>query len=148
MRYPDEATSVFDTDQTILGINWLHAFGANNQAIGFLGAYLGKESDIQGNPSGEKDFFGVRAGGQYALASNWAVFATLGLLSADYQRFQIIHQKTRYDKRYDLNLGLSYSLWESWSLRPQLSLTQQDSSIGLYEFNRKEISVTLRRDWR
>ena len=64
LRYPDEATSVFDTDQTILGFNWLRAFGANNQAMGFVGAYLGKESDIQGNPSGEKDFFGVRAGGQ------------------------------------------------------------------------------------
>ncbi len=147
LRYPDEATSVFDSDQTTLGVNWLHAFGANNQAVGFVGAYFGKESDIQNNPSGEKDFFGLRAGGQYGLTSNWAVFATSGLMTANFQRFQVIHQETRDDKRYDLSLGMSYTLWEHWSLRPQLSLTRQDSSIGLYEFNRKEISVTLRRDW-
>ena len=148
LRYLDEATSVFDSDQTVLGLNWFRAFGANNQGVGFLGAYLGKESDIHGNPSGEKDFFGLRAGGQYGLTSKWAIFATMGLMSADFQRFQVIHQKTRDDKRYDLSLGMSYTLWESWSLRPQLSLTRQDSSIGLYEFNRKEISVALRRDWR
>ena len=148
LRYPDEATSVFDSDQTVLGLNWFRAFGANNQGVGFLGAYLGKESDIHGNPSGEKDFFGLRAGGQYGLTPKWAIFATMGLVSADFQRFQVIHQKTRDDKRYDLSLGMSYTLWERWSLRPQLSLTRQDSSIGLYEFNRKEISVALRRDWR
>ena len=148
LRYLDEATSVFDSDQTVLGLNWFRAFGANNQGVGFLGAYLGKESDIHGNPSGEKDFFGLRAGGQYGLTSKWAIFATMGLMSADFQRFQVIHQKTRDDKRYDLSLGMSYTLWERWSLRPQLSLTRQDSSIGLYEFNRKEISVALRRDWR
>ena len=148
LRYLDEATSVFDSDQTVLGLNWFRAFGANNQGVGFLGAYLGKESDIHGNPSGEKDFFGLRAGGQYGLTSKWAIFATMGLMSADFQRFQVIHRKTRDDKRYDLSLGMSYTLWEGWSLRPQLSLTRQDSSIGLYEFNRKEISVALRRDWR
>ena len=148
LRYLDEATSVFDSDQTVLGLNWFRAFGANNQGVGFLGAYLGKESDIHGNPSGEKDFFGLRAGGQYGLTSKWAIFATMGLMSADFQRFQVIHRKTRDDKRYDLSLGMSYTLWESWSLRPQLSLIRQDSSIGLYEFKRKEISVALRRDWR
>ena len=148
LRYPGEATSVFDSDQTVLGLTWFRAFGANNQGVGFVGAYLGKESDIQGNPSGEKDFFGLRAGGQYGLTSNWAVFATMGLMSADFQRFQVIHQETRDDKRYDLSLGMNYTLWEKWSLRPQLSLTRQDSSIGLYEFKRTEISVTLRRDWR
>lgn len=148
LRYPNEVTSVFDSDQTLLGVNWFHAFGANDQGVWFFGAYMGKESDIQGNPSGEKDFFGVRAGGQYSLTSNLAVFATIGLMSADYQRFQAIHQKTRDDKRYDLSLGMSYSLWDGWLLRPNVSLTRQASNIGLYEFDRKEFSVTLRRDWR
>ena len=148
LRYPNEVTSVFDSDQTLLGVNWFHAFGANDQGVWFFGAYRGKESDIQGNPSGEKDFFGVRAGGQYSLTSNLAVFATIGLMSADYQRFQAIHQKTRDDKRYDLSLGMSYSLWDGWLLRPNVSLTRQASNIGLYEFDRKEFSVTLRRDWR
>ena len=129
-------------------MNWFHAFGANDQGVWFFGAYRGKESDIQGNPSGEKDFFGVRAGGQYSLTSNLAVFATIGLMSADYQRFQAIHQKTRDDKRYDLSLGMSYSLWDGWLLRPNVNLTRQASNIGLYEFDRKEFSVTLRRDWR
>jgi outer membrane protein len=148
LRYLDEETSVFNSDQNVLGLNWFHAFNADHEGLGFMGAYLGKESDIQGNPSGEKDFFGVRVGGQYGLASNWAVFAVLGLMSADFQRFQVIHQKTREDKRYDFTLGMTYAMWESWSLRPQLNLTRQDSNISLYDFDRKEISVTLRRDWR
>jgi outer membrane protein len=148
LRYLDDETSVFDSDQTVLGLNWFRAFNSDHESVGFMGAYLGKESDIKGNPSGEKDFFGVRVGGQYGLASNWAVFAVLGLMSADYQRFQVIHQKTREDKRYDFTLGMTYAMWQSWSLRPQLNLARQDSNISLYDFDRKEISVTLRRDWR
>ncbi len=148
LRYPNEVTSVFDSDQTVLGVNWFRSFGANNQGLGFFGAYGGRESDIRENPSGEKDFYGVRGGGQYGLTSNLAVFAAIGLMAADYQRFQAIHQKIREDKRYDLSLGMSYSLWDGWLLRPNVSLTRQSSNIGLYEFDRMEFSVTLRRDWR
>ena len=148
LRYPNEVTSVFDSDQTVLGVNWFRSFGANNQGLGFFGAYAGKESDIRENPSGEKDFYGVRIGGQYGLTSNLAVFAAIGFMTADYQRFQAIHQKIRDDKRYDLSLGMSYSLWDGWLLRPNVSLTRQSSNIGLYEFDRMEFSVTLRRDWR
>lgn len=148
LRYLDESTKVFDTDQAILGLNWFRAFGDNGKAVGFVGGYVGKESDIHENPSGGKDFFGLRAGGQYAFTSIWTVFATLGLMSAEYQRFQAIHQKTRDDKRFDLNFGMNYALWENWSLRPQFNLTRNNSSIGLYEFDRKEVSVTLMREWR
>jgi outer membrane protein len=148
LRYPGEVTSMFDSDQTVLGVNWFRAFGANNRGLGFFGAYGGRESDIRENPSGEKDFYGVRVGGQYGLTSNLTVFAAIGLMAADYHRFQAIHQKIRDDKRYDLSLGMSYSLWADWLLRPNVSLTRQTSNIGLYEFDRMEFSVTLRRDWR
>ena len=148
LRYPNEVMSAFDSNQTLLGVNWFRSFGANNQVLAFFGVYGGRESDIQGNPSGEKDFHGARLGGQYGLTTNLAVFAAINLMAADYQRFQAIHQKIRDDKRYDLSLGMSYLLWEGWLLRPNVSLTRQTSNIALYEFDRKEFSVTMRRDWR
>jgi outer membrane protein len=148
LRYLDQATKVFDTDQSLLALNWYHAFSETGQVVGFLGGYVGTESDIHDNPSGGKDFYGLRAGGQYEFASNWNVFAALGYLLADYRRYQVIHQKTRDDKCLELNLGLNYALWDNWTVRPLLSLTRHDSNIGLYEYDRREVSVTLRRDWR
>ena len=148
LRYPEAETRVFDTDQNILGLNWLRSFGENNRGIGFIGTFIGAESDIHGNESGAKRFYGIRGGGQYGLTANAALYGTLGVTFADYDRLSIVHLKTRADRRYDMVLGLNYQLWSNWSLRPQLSLTHQDSNIGLYDFDRNEIFVTLRRDWR
>ena len=148
LSYPQRAASVFDTDQTIVGFSWLRLFGENKQALGFVGAYKGTETDSNGNPSGVKDFYGVRAGGQWGFGARWALYSTLAFAQADYDGFDISHQKTRDDKHFDWSLGVNYLLWENWSLRPQINLTRHDSNIGLYDFNRREISVTLRRDWR
>jgi outer membrane protein len=148
LSYPMRETSVFDTDQSVIGVSWLHAFGASRQVLGFAGIYRGKETDVNGNPSGTKDFYGVRAGGQWTIAEKWAVFHTFGVAFSDYDGFDISQQKYREDLHIDWNLGLNYLLWNNWSVRPQINITRHDSNIGLYDFNRREISVTLRRDWR
>ena len=148
LAYPQQEASVFDTDQTVLGFSWLRLFGANKQGLGFIGAYQGKETDANGNPSGAKDFYGVRAGGQWGFGARWAIYSTLGVALASYDGIELSQQKSRDDRHFDLNLGVNYLLWDSWSLRPQISMTRHDSNIGLYDFSRRELSVTLRRDWR
>ena len=148
LQYPRHEASVFDTDQTVLGFNWLHAFGAKNQLLGYGGLYAGKETDRNGNPSGAKDFYGVRFGGQWGIGNKWALFSSAGLLLNDYDRFDLSQQKIRDDKRFDFTVGANYLLLDSWSLRPQFNYTRNDSNIGLYGFSRNEIFVTLRRDWR
>lgn len=148
LSYPTREASVFDTDQSVIGVSWLHAFGASRQVLGFAGIYQGKETDVNGNPSGTKDFYGVRAGGQWTITEKWAVFHTFGVAFAEYDGFDISQQKYREDVHVDWNLGLNYLLWNNWSMRPQINITRHDSNIGLYDFNRREVSVTLRRDWR
>ena len=139
---------MFDADQSVIGVSWLRAFGASRQVLGFAGIYQGKETDVNGNPSGTKDFHGVRAGGQWTIAEKWTVFHTFGVAFFDYDGFDISQQKYREDLHVDWNLGLNYLLWNNWSMRPQINITRHDSNIGLYDFNRREISLTLRRDWR
>ena len=148
LTYPMRETRVFDADQSVIGVSWLRAFGASRQVLGFAGIYQGKETDVNGNPSGTKDFYGVRAGGQWTIAEKWTVFHTFGVAFADYDGFDISQQKYREDVHVDWNLGLNYLLWNNWSMRPQINITRHDSNIGLYDFNRREISLTLRRDWR
>ncbi len=148
LSYPQRELSVFDTDQTVIGFSWLRLFGTNKQGLGFAGLYQGKETDPNDNPSGAKDFYGVRAGGQWGIGARWAVYSTLGLAFADYDGFDISQQKVREDKHFDWSVGANYLLWDSWSVRPQINVTRHDSNIGLYSFIRREISVTLRRDWR
>ena len=147
LRYPEANARVFDTDQNVLGLNWITSFGEHNRGIGFIGSFYGTESDLNGNDSGAKRFYGLRGGGQYGLTANTSLFTTAGVTYSDFDR-EGAFLKTREDRRYDLVLGLNYQLWTSWSLRPQLSFTRQDSNIGLYDFDRTEIFVTLRRDWR
>ncbi len=148
LAYTQREASVFDTDQTVLGFSWLRLIGAKKQGLGFVGVYQGKETDSNGNPSGAKGFHGVRAGGQWGFSPKWAIYSTLGVSLASYEGIEFSQQKSRDDRHFDWSLGVNYLLWDSWSLRPQISMTRHDSNIGLYDFNRREISVTLRRDWR
>jgi outer membrane protein len=148
LSYPQRDVSVFDTDQTLIGVNWISMFGSNKEGLAFIAGYRGKETAPNGNPSGAKDFYGVRFGGQWGFNSKWALFSTFGIALADYDAIELSQQKSRADAQFDWTFGTNYVLWENWSLRPQINLTRRDSNIGLYDFERREISITLRREWR
>ncbi len=123
LSYPSRDVSVFDTDQTIVGLNWLNAFGTNKEGIFFVAGYRGKESNPNGNPSGAKDFYGVRSGAQWGFNSKWAIFSTFGVALADYDAIELSQQKVRSDHHFDWNFGTNYMIWENWSLRPQVNYT-------------------------
>ena len=148
LTYPQRDFSVFDTDQMMIGVNWINMFGSNKEGLAFIAGYRGKETAPNGNPSGAKDFYGVRLGGQWGFNSKWALFSTFGISIADYDGIELSHQKSRADAQFEWTLGTNYLLWENWSLRPQINLTRRDSNIGLYDFERREISISFRRDWR
>ena len=57
-------------------------------------------------------------------------------------------QTTRRDRQYETALGLIWHFARDWTLRPQVSYTTAHSNILIYAYNRYDISVTLRRDFR
>ena len=148
MRYEDSALAVNNIDQNVIGASWLHALaGSDGRTVLFANLYGGRENETDGRADGDKDMVGGRVGVQHAYRDDLSLFGSLGLQGGDYDRRNLIFLTTREDEMADLRLGLSWGFAPSWSLRGQIAHIQNDSNIQIYEYDRTELSLTVRRDF-
>lgn len=142
----DYRASVRDANRYTLGGAWSQALGS--QTIAYLSAYGGAEqiSSASADHLGY-ELAGVRLGGQYSLSRQLSF--TLGL-SAEQRRHDAIDPlflRKREDAQYDASAGLNWRWAAQWSLRPQLSWTRNDSTLGFFDYDRVVGSLNLRFDF-
>lgn len=146
-----------DTDQWVLGEGWVHIMAEGKQAL-FGSIYAGQEMDVApiispglpngGRTDGKKHFYGIRAGGQAAFTDYVDGIVSLGWQSAKYGRLNNLIMATRGEKLYDLTVAASWHLGKFWTVKPQLVFSKKESNIALYSFDRTDVSLTIRRDFR
>ena len=151
-RFRFEPTiSVNNFDQSTYGANWLHII---NDGKGLVSASLfAGEERAPLRADGGKRFDGVRLGGQMQLNEKTELFAGLG---AQFSKFQLANAAfssptesvTRDDKQYDANLGINWHYDNVWTVRPQISYLRNNSNIVIYQFDRTDVSITIRRDFK
>ena len=158
-RYRFEPSiSVNNFDQATIGGNWLHIF---NDGKGLFSTTLLTGNDRvpvreDGTPlraDGGKHFNGIRLGAQLQLSEKFDLFAGIGAQSSRYEWANAAFSSateslTRADKLYDANLGLNWRLDKFWTLRPQVAYLRNNSNIVIYQHDRSDVSITLRRDFK
>lgn len=148
MRYDEQALVVNNIDQSVVGATWLHALeGSDGQTLLFANIYGGEENATDGRADGDKELIGGRVGVQHALREDLSAFASLGLQQGDYDQTNLIFLTEREDEMADLRLGFNWAFAPSWSLRGQLAHIQNNSNIQIYEYDRTELSLFVRRDF-
>ena len=157
-RYADAVMKTNDFDQHIIGLGWSHVLDSGSSSLsGSL--YFGTESDVStisnppaspngGRTDGAKHLKGIRLGGQTALSAQATAYGYAGIQSGDYQQVNYWFQRKRADRFYDLTLGANWHWDKYWSLRPQISYSRNDSNIVIYGYDRTDVSITVRRDFR
>lgn len=151
LRYDDDALEVLDVDR-YLGALSLTRFHGGARAGRLTASLLaGKDAERRaGSPYGNSRV-GLRAGGEFALGPRSLAFFQAGWLNADYDDSPgFFGGQDRDDDQYTLLAGVELRDWPAadWSLAPRLRYVRQDSSISLYEYDRVEVAVTLRRAFR
>lgn len=146
-----------DTDQVVAGAAWVHIMADGKQAL-FASLYAGKELDVApvvsaglpngGRTDGKKRFEGLRIGGQAAFNEQLDGIASLGWQSANYGNLNNLIMSNRSEKLYDLTVAANWRLDKLWSVKPQVAFSRKNSNISLYSFDRTDISLTIRRDFR
>lgn len=146
-----------DTDQIVVGAGWVHILADGKHAL-FGSIYFGKELDVSplplplkpsgGRADGKKQFEGLRAGGQVTILENWDGFVSVGWQSANYENSSYLIIGNRSEKIYDLTVGANWHLDKLWTVKPQVAFSKKESNIALYSFDRTDVSLTLRRDFR
>lgn len=157
-RFVNANMQMNDYDLNILGAGWIHMF-ANGKTTFFGNLYQGLENDVSdivtplaspdgGRADGAKSFNGFRVGAQSTISTKTSLFAHAGIQYGDYSKRNYWFQRFRQDRLYDLTVGALWHWDKFWTLRPQLSYSKNDSNIVIYGYNKIDVSLTIRRDFR
>ena len=148
IRYPQAGTRSQSSNMLIFGVGGVRTLDEATRSFAFGNVFAGEDDATDQRIDGNRRLFGARVGVQRALRSDTDWYATLGLQRSDYSQENPIFALTRRDWQYDVALGANWRLNDAWSLRPQLAYTRNDATTAINDYDRYELSVTLRRDWR
>jgi len=148
LRYPDPLLAGNDADQIVFGAGFGHAYNAEATTFVFASVYGGHEDDRNNRVDGQRRLYGGRLVGQYSLREGLEAYATAAAQWSDYDVENFVFQATRQDRYYELALGLIWRFERDWSLRPQITYIRNQSNIAIYDYDRYDVSLTVRRDFR
>jgi len=149
LKYPDPAQSIRDAKRSIVGMATAQALAGQTAPVLFASVYGGEEKPkAQGVPHLGHKPIGVRVGSQWRLAPGMHLSASASVERRRYGGVDPLFLVEREDTQFDASIGLTYALGSSkWSMRPQLSYTDNDSNIDIYVFRRTVAQIGLRRDF-
>jgi tetratricopeptide (TPR) repeat protein len=148
IRYPQPATRSESSNMLMVGAGGVRTLDEATRSFAFGNVFAGVDTATDQRIDGNRDLYGLRFGIQRALRSNVDGYATLGVQNSRYSLENPIFANTRRDWQYDVALGANWRISDAWSVRPQLAYTRNDATTAINEYDRSELSITLRRDWR
>lgn len=155
-RFVTTGMSVQDNDLTLLGASWMHVL-ANGRSVVYGSFFGGREEAVApvtptnpngGRPDGNKTMLGVRVGSQITRDETWDYFAAVGMQTGKYDKENLAFMAKRNDTSWDLNTGVNWHWDRNWTVRPQLTVSSNNSNIPVYSFDRADVSVVIRRDFK
>ena len=156
-RYVDPLLQPNDFDQQLAGLGWTHMLDNSNSSLTGSVNFGTEESASTvatsanangGRDDGAKTFYGVRLGMQKAILSGLTIFLHGGIQIGNYENRNFYFLRKRSDRFSDATLGVNWEWTKDWSFLPQLGYSRNDSNIALYGYDRMDISLTIRRDFR
>ena len=141
-----EALQINDYNLYQIALGWLHATASGRMAVGItlLG---GVEKETNGRDDGDKPFFGGRISLQQSLSERLGAFFLAGAQRGKYSEVNPLFGFKREDTLYDVAAGVSWAFAKDWSLRPQVLYFKNNSNAPLFEYDRTDVSLNLRKDF-
>jgi hypothetical protein len=145
-EYVPELLKGEDFDQFQGTVGWL---GVINEGRGAVGISLlgGIEKEQGGRIDGDKPYVGARLTFQNSLTDTVGAFFLGGVQHGKYKDFNIGFGDRREDILYDMAAGITWTFAQSWSLRPQVVYIKNDSNLAIFEYEKTDVSINLRRDF-
>lgn len=147
LEYPGQ--SVRNADRYVVGAALAHAYTRPGNPVVYAGAYAGEEDAMaEGFPHFGHELWGLRAGGQIGLTDKWTFTAGVNYEERRYGGQDPLFLTKRHDKEMQLRAAFVYSIDRFWSVTPAFTWTNAQSNVLVNDYDRRLVSVTLRRDFR
>lgn len=146
LRYEQADLTGNDVNLAIVGAGWMRPY-AGGGGEWYVAVFGGLERAVEGRADGDKRIAGVRAGLQQRIAA-FDLGAALSAQAGRYTDENPIFLDTRNDRQLDLTLAAGWRMTSAWSLRANATLTRNTSNLSVYEYDRSDVSASLRYDFR
>jgi outer membrane protein len=147
VRFPKN--SIEDFDQLYLSASWLKSFERPGVPLLYLTGFATDDRAPNKFADGitkSKNLYGVRSYLQYSINPKLQLFNVLGLIyrrdKDPFDRSTTV-QKGR-DTFAEASIGASWQFRDRCALRLAWAYTHNNSNIDIYDFNRHEVSSTIR----
>jgi tetratricopeptide (TPR) repeat protein len=145
LEYRDEGLRILDTDRYLAGFS-LTRFNLGERGARIGGTLLLGTDDAKhaGSPYGN-DRYGLRVFGSMAVRPNTVAYAELSQMSTSYNGS--FFGSNRDDNQFAVTLAADLQDFPArrWTLTPRLRYMKNNSNIALYEYDRFEAVVYIRR---
>jgi len=144
IRYNNAALFNNNVDSILAGISETHAMGDSGKILISASLYGGYERDAHHRADGAKSLLGGNLGAQAKLTRQVSMYGSFGAQLGDYKRQNVAFLKTRYDRVYSASVGLAWILLKDVTLQTAYNYTSNLSTIVINQYNRTDVSMTLR----
>lgn len=144
LRYPTQ--SLRNARRTVGGTSYVHIL--RNGSLYYAGAYAGQEDPRASDVANlGHHLVGLRAGVQWAISADWAAFAHLNHERRRYDAADPFFGVARRDRQSYAAVGLSWLPAPGWRITPQWAVTRNASTLPITDYDRRVLSVTVRREF-
>lgn len=150
LRYQQDDLKILDVNRYLGTLTLLRAgLGTAGGRVG-VSALFGTDSATGDDSPYANDRLGGRFFTGWPLGTRGSLFFDVGYLVTDYDRPPDFFGENRQDRQWTAALSTEYRDWPArgYSLVPTLRFTTTDSTVSLYEYERFELGVYLRRSKR
>lgn len=143
------ANEIEDFDQAFLSGSWLKSFDRRGAPLLYLtafGSYDRARNEFADGATKSKTLGGVRSYAQFSLATKVQLYNGLALVHRrDLDEFaRSTAVRDGRDNYGEISFGAQWQFREGCNLRLQYAYSLTRSNIDIYDFNRHEISSTIR----
>ena len=140
---------VRDARFTNYGLTYRRAFVHAWQPSLSLAASYSKEGNLNSRPDISRDSVGLRAALAIAPAAKWSLAAGVSFQDSRYLAPDLLlSPEKRHDRYYAADLTVVYALSREWSIRGEALLASNRANIALFEYDRAQMAVKLRYEFK
>jgi len=149
IKFPEN--SIEDFDQIFVSASWLKSFERAGVPMLYLTGFFSDDrakNEFADGTTKSKNLVGARSYLQYSVSNKVQLYNALGVIARrdkdSFARSTVVEKGK--DTYAEASFGVSWQFRERCALRLQYAFSHNSSNIDIYDFNRHEVSSTIRCD--
>jgi hypothetical protein len=142
-----ERTPTRDSTYSGLSAGWSRNFNVAYLPVLNVSLNYGDEANRANRPDLSREIHGARVGVSLTPAPQWGAAIAAGVQETNYKA-KGAFAASRKDETYTVDGSLSYFYSKALSVRLEAAVTQQQSNVGLFTYDRYVVGVKARYDFK